>query len=43
MYHDRLVEQLTPEKRALLQVMSVDQAIKHLKRTYGGSSHASEA
>ena len=42
-YRDRLVEQLTPEKRALLHVMSVDQAIKYLKRTYGGGSHASEA
>jgi hypothetical protein len=43
LYRDRLVEQLTPEKRALLHVMSVDQAIKYLKRTYGGGSHASEA
>lgn len=43
MYRDRLVEQLTPEKRALLQVMSVDQAITYLKRTYGGDFHASEA
>ncbi len=43
MYRARLVEQLTPEKRVLLHVMSVDQAITYLKRTYGGGSHASEA
>jgi len=42
-YRDRLVEQLSPEYRATLQVMSVDQTITHLTKTYGGRRRAQEA
>lgn len=42
-YRDRLIEQLSPERRAALQVMSVEQAIRHLKYTHGGGGNAGKA
>jgi len=42
-YRDRLLEQLSPQRRDALQVMSVSQAISYLKKTYGGGRHASDA
>lgn len=42
-YHDRLLEQLSRKRRAALQVMSVNQTIAYLKKTYGGGRHASDA
>lgn len=41
-YHDRLREQLSPDRRNAFQIMSVDKAIRHLKEIYGGT-HAQEA
>jgi hypothetical protein len=41
-YRDRLYEQLSPDRQLTLRVMSVDQAISYLKKTYGGH-HAQEA
>ena len=35
-YRDRLLEQLSPERRTALQVMRVDDAITYIKKTYGG-------
>lgn len=34
-YHDRLVEQFNPDNKRAIQVMSVTQAITHLKKSYG--------
>lgn len=42
-YRDRLVEQLLPERRAELRIMSVDQAIAHIQESFGGGSHAGKA
>lgn len=42
-YRDRLQEQLSPERRAVLRVMRVDDAISYLKKTYGGGRRAREA
>lgn len=42
-YRDRLVEQLSPDRRSALMVMSVDQAITYLKENYGRSLNAQQA
>lgn len=37
-YRDRLIEQLNPERRMAVQIMSVNQTITHMQQTHGGLS-----
>jgi hypothetical protein len=43
LYRDRLMEQLSQERRDALRVLRVDDAITYVKRTYGGGRRASKA